>query len=466
MSSTVYSTELRERILIRLDTLMRLRWFAIIGQLGAVVVIAFVFAYPMPWAICLVLIAASAVLNLWLARYYRRTHRIQGDAVFALLSVDVLQLGALLYLTGGLQNPFAILLMAPVIVSSTSLKRDHTIMLGALSFTLVTLLVFFHMPLPWRPGEPLAMPLMFIAGTWVAIVCTLGFTAIYAFRVAQEARKLADALSATELVLQREQHLSALDGMAAAAAHELGTPLSTIALVSKEMVRDLPADSEFRDDAVLLRAQAERCRSILAKLTSLSSQGEPIIETQGLTAMVEEVVAPLRDFGKTVLVERDGEMADMPRLNRAPGIHYGLGNILDNAVDFASETVMVRLVWDDETVRIVIDDDGPGFPPGILHKLGEPFVSHRTRQNGGLDRGMGLGMFIAKTLLERSGADVTFGNDDRRGGAWVAIVWPRERLESERSVEPWRSPPLQQVGRDTPYGPPRKTQPAFRAPAS
>ncbi len=455
MSSTVYSTELRERILIRLDTLMRLRWFAIIGQLGAVVVIAFAFGYPMPWALCLALIAASAVLNLWLARTYRRTHRIQGDTVFALLSLDVLQLGALLYLTGGLQNPFAILLMAPVIVSSTSLKRDHTIMLGALSFSLVTLLVFFHLPLPWRPGEPLQMPLMFIAGTWVAIVCTLGFTAIYAFRVAQEARKLADALSATELVLQREQHLSALDGMAAAAAHELGTPLSTIALVSKEMVRDLPADSAFREDALLLRAQAERCRSILAKLTSLSSQGEPIIETQGLTAMVEEVVAPLRDFGKTIRVDLEGETATMPHLNRAPGIHYGLGNILDNAVDFASDTVTVQLVWDDEAVRIVINDDGPGFSPVILHKLGEPFVSRRTRRHGGRDRGMGLGMFIAKTLLERSGADVTFGNDATNGGAKADIVWPRERLESERSVVPWRSPPLEQVGRDTPSGLPK-----------
>ncbi|MEM9732921.1 MAG: ActS/PrrB/RegB family redox-sensitive histidine kinase [Pseudomonadota bacterium] len=423
---------IRSRVLIRLDTFIRLRWYAIIGQAGAVIVVAAFLGYEMPWALCAVLIALSAALNVLLSRHYKSNHRLQGDGAFALLAFDILQLGVLLYLTGGLRNPFAILVLAPVVVSSTSLKRNHTLGLGCLAVTVISLLAFFHQPLPWEDGWVLQTPGLFTFGTWTALVCTLAFTAIYAFRVAEETRKLADALSATELVLQREQHLSALDGLAAAAAHELGTPLATIALVSKEMVNTLPADSALCDDAKLLRAQAERCRDILQKLTSLSSDSEAIMQEQPIMALIEEEVAPLRDFGIKITIKSEGEGHDMPVIARSPGVHYGLGNLIDNAVDFAQKEVVVSIAWDETFVRLEISDDGPGFPTSILDKVGEPFVTSRRMPKGSRPRGMGLGLFIAKTLLERSGAEIFFSNKtsapDHLGGAFVSVVWRRERL--------------------------------------
>ncbi|MDD9911196.1 MAG: ActS/PrrB/RegB family redox-sensitive histidine kinase [Ahrensia sp.] len=423
---------IRERVLIRLDTLIRLRWYAIIGQFGAVLVVAFGFQYTLPLLPCLVLIAVSALLNLFLAWRYRTNFRLDSRNAFALLAFDILQLAALLYLTGGLQNPFAILLMAPVIVSSTSLKRNHTLLLGLLSIASVSLLAYQHLPLPWASQTPLVMPLRYIIGTWVAIVCTLAFTAIYAFRVAQEARKLADALAATEIVLQREQHLSALDGLAAAAAHELGTPLATIALVSKEMLHAFPPGSDMHEDVQLLRSQAQRCRDILQQLTSLSSTAEPIMTQQTLAAMMEEVVAPLRDFGIEITVLRKGDKANLPQIERNLGLQYSLGNLVDNAVDFARSQVSVELDWSASAVSITISDDGPGFPPSMIERLGEPFTTSRGKEPGKRPRGLGLGLFIAKTLLERSGATLAFENvPGERGsvaGARAVIRWPRARL--------------------------------------
>ena len=292
--------------------------------------------------------------------------------------------------------------------------------------------------MPWEHTEPLQIPFLYNVGVWVAIVCTVAFTAIYAYRVAEESRRLADALAATELVLQREQYISDLDGLAAAAAHELGTPLATIALVSKEMVHALGEQSPLHDDALLLRAQARRCRDILQKLSSLSSEGENVIGTQPLNALVEEEVAPLRDFGIEIEVHCEGNKADMPIIRRNPGIHYGLGNLIDNAVDFATEKVVVVMRWEGDIVRVEVSDDGSGFPSSLLDRLGEPFVTARASKKDERQRGLGLGVFIAKTLLERSGAEVTFQNNCKRphhgSGAFVEVVWPRDKLQAADQV--------------------------------
>jgi len=439
MDAQSYQRITNDRALIRLDTLIRLRWYAIIGQAGAVLVVAFGLNYPMPWATCLVLIGFSGGLNLFLAQRYRTNYRLSASGAFALLSFDILQLSTLLSLTGGLQNPFATLLIAPVVVSATSLRQRQIILLGGLALAAICFLAFFHLPLPWAPQEPLRLPPLFITGVFVAIICTLAFTAIYVFRVAQEARRLADALSATELVLQREQHISALDGMAAAAAHELGTPLATIALVSKEMVHALPKDSPLLEDANLLRGQAQRCREILQKLASLSSEGESIVEDQDLGTLVEEVVEPLRAFGTTITVINKGDPQNPVWFKRSAGLHYGLGNLVDNAVEFSSSKVEITLSWDDENVLLKISDDGPGFPPGLLTKLGEPFVTSRGPKRRARRPGMGLGLFIPKTLLARTGADVQLANasseDIRRSGADVFVSWDRAALKRATEEE-------------------------------
>ena len=433
MPDESYQPSSRERILIRLDTFIRLRWYAIAGQAGAIFLVAFVFQYPIEWEICLGLIAISAGLNVMLNQLYKANHRLPGSGALMLLSFDVLHLGLLLFLTGGLQNPFAILLLAPVVVAATSLHRNHILILGALTLVVITVLAYLHLPFPWDVQEPLRIPFLYNIGVWVAIVCTVAFSAIYAYRVAEESRKLADALAATELVLQREKYISDLDGLAAAAAHELGTPLATIALVAKEMVNTLGETNPLREDALLLRGQADRCRDILQKLSSLSSEGESVIGTQTLDVLVEEEVAPLRDFGVDIEVHSDGDPADMPSMGRSPGIHYGLGNLVDNAVDFAREKVVVVMCWDADIVRLEISDDGPGFSSSLMDRLGDPFVTDRPAKKGAQKRGLGLGVFIAKTLIERSGAEVSFQNKTDRPyhaqGAFVELVWPRDKLQ-------------------------------------
>src|SRR4029077_18284750 len=237
-------------------------------------------------------------------------------------------------------------------------------------------LVFFFQPLPWEGDEPLVLPPIYLLGVWLSIVLAIGVTGLYSFQVTEEARELADALAATELVLAREQHLTQLDGLAAAAAHELGTPLSTIVLVSRELERTLHDNAQASSDIKTLREQAQRCRDILAKITQLSSTGGPF-DRMKLSTLIEETVAPHRDFGVAIKVRIAVSGAKEPVGARNPAILYGVGNILENAVDFARATVEVNAWWNNDTVEIVISDDGPGFAPEIIRRIGEPYLSRR-----------------------------------------------------------------------------------------
>src|SRR4051812_32768120 len=275
---------------VRLDTLIRLRWLAIGGQVAAVIFVDRALGFELPVVTCSILIALSGLLNLFVQLRYPANLRVDQWPAFSLLAFDVLQLGGLLYLTGGLQNPFALLLLVPVIVSATTLPPLPTVLLGVGVATIASSLFLGHMMLPWRPGGILPVPIEYEIGVWIALNSAAAFTGAYAFRVAEEARQLARALSATELALAHEQHLSALDGLAAAAAHELGTPLATIALVAKEMQREFPPGTALADDVALLTSQSQRCRDILARLTSLPDQPDQHMSRLPVTHLVEEVV--------------------------------------------------------------------------------------------------------------------------------------------------------------------------------
>ncbi|MER8866244.1 ActS/PrrB/RegB family redox-sensitive histidine kinase [Mesorhizobium sp. M0751] len=424
MINILHAPDFQQSQRLRLNTLIRLRWLAIVGQSLTVLVVAYGLKFPLPVSMCFALIACSAWMNLLLTFRYPAAHRLTPFSAFAILTFDSLQLAGLLYMTGGLTNPFSLLMTVPVVVSATSLPLRLTALLGALVIVAATLLVFYHLPLPWHEGAPLAMPFVYVAGMWMAVFCSIAFTAIYAFRVAEEARLLANALAATELVLQREQHLSALDGLAAAAAHELGTPLATITLVAKEMEKALGEDPKYGEDVKLLRSQSERCREILKRLTSLSSESEVHLSRLPLTSLVEEVTAPHRDFGISIKLRPGERIGPEPVGRRNPGVIYGLGNLVENAVDFARKSVTVRWKWNEAAVSFSIIDDGPGFPPEIIDRIGEPYMS--TRQGTEAGGGLGLGLFIAKTLLERSGATLDFRNSSEPGeGAIVQISWPR-----------------------------------------
>jgi two-component system sensor histidine kinase RegB len=416
---------------VRLDTLVRLRWLAIIGQTTAVLVVEYGLNFDFPVYACLAVIALSAWLNIGLRLRFHLTQRLEPDRAAWLLAFDIAELAMLLFLTGGLQNPFSFLFLGPVLLSSTALPPRFTLMLGGFAIACATVLVFVHYPLPWDPEDPLLLPPIYMMGVWLSILLAIGFIGVYAWQITEEARQLSDALAATELVLAHEQHLSQLDGLAAAAAHELGTPLSTISVIAKELENAIPADAKHGDDVRLLREQAARCRDILAKITELSS-GEPF-DRIPITALIEEVVAPHRNFGVDIDVSMPENRDTEPLGARNPAVLYGLGNILENAVDFARERVSVAARWDDESIDVVISDDGPGFAPEILAKIGEPYVTTRRRRPNANDEeptGLGLGFFIAKTLLERSGASLSFSNRSLpERGAVIRLRWPRDEFE-------------------------------------
>lgn len=423
---------------LKLDTLVRLRWLAVAGQTVALLIVHLGLGYPLPIAPAFALVALSAWVNVFLKIRSPSALRLSDRSAAVQLAYDILQMCGLLYLTGGLGNPFAFLLLAPVMVSATGLSGRLTLALGLLATACATAIAFFHLPLPWPDTAVFALPVVYSVGIWIALVCSLAFMAAYAFRVAVEARQLADALAASELVLAREQHLNALDGLAAAAAHELGTPLATIFLTAKELSREFEPSDPRAEDVALIRSQAERCRDILRQLTTLSSDKDMHFQRMPMSQLIEEVVEPHRGFGIAIKVAMSGEGSE-PVGSRNPAIRYGLGNLLENAVDFAKSTVQITCSWDSRTARIIITDDGPGFSADVLSRIGEPYISARGARSavnhpGG---GLGLGVFIAKTLLERTGARLSMENRaPPETGAIVRITWPRTSIEAQRNMDP------------------------------
>lgn len=428
-AATLYN-DLNSNRSLRLQTLVRLRWLAVGGQSLAVIVTALWLQFPLPVVPCSVLIACLALLNVFLTLRFPPTQRLTPPAASTLLGIDLAQLTALLFITGGLANPFAPLLCVPVIISSASQPKPQSIVLAGLAVLGVTALAFSPFPLPWYPGTLLLMPRVLTAGIWFAIVSMTAFAAFYTYRVSLEASELSEALTATELVLQREKHLSQLDGLAAAAAHELGTPLATISVVAKEMERELGDDPRFGEDVHLLRSQSERCRDILRRLTTLSSESEEHMRLLPLSSLIEEVMAPHREFGIEIELKEQGDRASEPVGIRNAGILYGLGNLLENAVDYARKKVTVTTEHTAERVRVTIEDDGDGFSPDILARIGEPYVTRRQKDDSA--GGLGLGLFIAKTLLERSGARLRFENGgSKHPGARVSVEWPRVLMDTK-----------------------------------
>jgi len=414
---------------LRLQTIVRLRWLAVAGQAVTVFIVAFWLKFPLPLIASCSLIAALAWVNFYLTIRYPPTHRLEAPAAFALLGLDLLQLSALLFITGGLANPFAALVCVPVIISFASQPIRYSTALIVFAMVCITILAFSPFPLPWFDGVEINVHNVMQFGVWCSIASTMAFAAFYAYRVSMEASQLADALAATELVLQREKHLSQLDGLAAAAAHELGTPLATISVVAKEMERELKDDDRFREDVQLLRSQSERCRDILKRLTSMSTEGDAHMRRLPLSSMIEEILEPYRESQIALdLIEKSPRKGE-PVTERNAGILYGLGNLIENAVDYAREKVTITVEHDHRRVLIVIEDDGNGYAPDILTRIGEPYVTRRQKEDTA--GGLGLGLFIAKTLLERSGAVLVFENREPEGaGARIRVQWPRMLIDA------------------------------------
>jgi two-component system sensor histidine kinase RegB len=420
---------------IRLQTLNILRWVAVAGQIGAIGVGDQVFGIRIELGFCAAVIGVSIIANLVFHFVYPENKRLTEREAVGMLLFDTLQLGLLILLTGGLNNPFAVLIAAPVTVAATALSLRSTLLVGAAAVAVTSLAADLHVPLRTAVGDILHLPDVFVFGSWVAIVVAVGFIAAYTRRISTETQAMSQALLAAQMALAREQKLTDLGGVVAAAAHELGTPLATIKLVSSEMVSELAEGSDLREDAELIRDQADRCRDILRSMGH-SGKDDLHLRQAPLVAVVEEAADPHRDRGKSILIDTDD--VGQPMVLRRPELVHGLRNLVQNAVDFSATTVWIDVHWDETTLTVRIVDDGTGYPPHLLGRIGDPFIRRRRTvpdRHRPEYEGMGLGLFIAKTLLERTGAELTFANGQepysgiaRPGepsGAIVEVVWPR-----------------------------------------
>lgn len=427
-----------------------LRWVAIVGQLTAITVAQRMYSLQLELGLCYLVVGISVIGNLVAIFVFPENKRLSESENLSMVMFDLLQLGALLYLTGGLHNPFALLLLGPVTVSAAVLTTGSTILVGATAIAMVSLLSQYHLPLRTVQGFHLRIPELFVFGNWLALVIATVFIGAYSRRVTSEMHSMSDALSATQMALSREQKLTDLGGVVAAAAHELGTPLATIKLVSAELMEELADNKDLHEDAVLIREQADRCRDILRDM-GRAGKDDLHLRQAPLMTVVAEAAEPHAHRGKFVHYSHDpnsGQEIKQPAILRKPEIIHGLRNLVQNAVDFANANVWVETHWTDDTISIRIIDDGRGFPPHLIKRIGDPFMRKRRAPSDNQQRpeyeGMGLGLFIAKTLLERSGAELKFANGSESGkssdsttdriGAIVEVVWPRDVIDARSGV--------------------------------
>ena len=413
-------------------TLVTLRWTLILGE-AIILLIGGLFGFQTPYALCFGLIGAAAWINLLTGVASPGQRMIADWEATAQLAFDVAQIGALLYLTGGVANPFILMLIAPVTLAAATLPLRPLLAVGGLAIVTSILLAFFYLPLPVARGVIIDFPLSFLVGAAVANVAGIAVIGSSVRQAAQESARMALALDMTQSVLSREQRLSALGALAAAAAHELGTPLATIAIVAKEMAREATT-AQIKEDAELLIAQAARCREILRRLTDAPAEASDILhERMSLLQLLHEVIEPhagVRGVRVEAIVTGSPGVAT-PDIWRMPEVLHALTSFVENAVDFATSEVLITARFDAANVSMEVRDDGRGFAPEVLAKLGEPYVTTRPGAEGSRTGhiGMGLGFFIAKTLLERTGALVAFQNG-RPHGAVVSARWPRARIEA------------------------------------
>lgn len=412
---------------LRLGTLVMMRWLALLGQTSAISIVYFGLGLDLPLIQTMAVVIASGAFNVVLS-VSRSSSAWLGDREgAAMLAFDLLQLAVLLSLTGGLGNPFALFILGPVALAAWALNRPHAVFIAGFALLMVTGLAFIHLPLPGG-AKMVTMSPTFLVALWGALVIAILFIAAYAALASREADRLSEALAATEKALAREHQAAAVGALAAAAAHRLGSPLSTIAIAARELERSAPDNGALQEDLALIRGESERCREILTELsarTAVRQDGDVLLP---LTALLEEVIRPYDKGEVSVCIEATpledrGEAPPMVR--HSAEIVQGLSALVQNAVQFASRSVELRLDWTEEEIKVRIRDDGPGFDLARRSRLSDPFyvAGAGERRRGLEEQHLGLGLFIARTLLSGTGAELAFRNRES-GGAEVEVMWP------------------------------------------
>ncbi len=417
--STLFRLE--ENLQLDKKTLVHLRWIAIVGQFIAINVVFFILELEFPILISYLVIIFGLITNLYL-QFTVKNVQLKDFHASIVLIYDLFQLSLLLYLTGGISNPFSILLIIPAIVSSTFLSMGTTIILGILTILFLFLLNVFHFPLPGIHENSFIFPKYYLFGFHIAIIIGLIFLSYFGARFAGETKKRSEALSKLQEILAKEYELESLGGQAAAAAHSLGTPLATISVVAKELKKEIGENKNYSKDIDLLISQTKRCSEILKKISKKQIKDDQFFSFVTLENLISEIIESFKETSSKKIIldsQNDNNKID---IKRSPEIVYGLRNFIGNAVKFSNNEINIILNSDEKKVDVLINDDGPGFPKDIVEVLGEPYIKSKS-QNVSSNSGLGLGTFLGKTLLERQFANLTFSEDNKLGGASVKISW-------------------------------------------
>ena len=412
---------LGENLNLDRKTLIILRWIAIIGQLTAINLVYFYLELEFPVLIAHVVVFIGLITNLIL-QFRIRSIQLKDRYASLFLIWDLIQLTLLLYLTGGISNPFSILMIVPTIVSSTFLSMGTTIILGILTIAFLFLLTIFHHPLPGIHDGVVSFPKLYLIGYFLAIIVGLIFLSYFGIRFSGESKRRTDAVNKLQQVIAKEYELESLGGQAAAAAHSLGTPLATISITASELKKEIGNNKEISKDIDLIISQTKRCGEILKQISKKQIKDDLFLKNINLENLLDEILESFKETSSKDI--KVSPIHDVNKVNfkRTPELVYGLRNFIGNAVKFSKSTVKIEILSNDEIVQVSINDDGPGFPEDIVEVLGEPYIRSKST-NVKSNAGTGLGTFLGKTLLERQAAHLLFSQDKELGGASVIITW-------------------------------------------
>ena len=417
--STLFRLE--ENLHLDKKTLVNLRWIAIIGQLIAINFVYFLLRLDLPIIETHIIISLGFVTNIVL-QFKIKTNQLKDRYSALFLFYDLLQLSVLLYLTGGIFNPFSLLIIVPTIVSSTFLSMGTTIILGTLTIGSLFFLKEFHLILPGLDVYSFNFPEYYLTGVLVSIIIGLVFLSYFGIKFSGETKKRSDALDKLQQVMAKEYELDSLGGQAAAAAHSLGTPLATISVVVKELKKEIGDKSKYSKDLDLLISQAKRCSEILKQISKKEISDDQFINLIKVEDLLEEIIISFEETSDKKIILFDKGDTNKINIKRSPEIVYGIRNFIGNAIKFADKEINIKLTSDKQTITLIVNDDGPGFADDILKFIGEPYLKSKSKKTN-VKAGLGLGIFLGKILLERKKAKLTFFNKHDLKGASVKISW-------------------------------------------
>ncbi len=409
-------------------TLIYLRWIAILGQLTAINFVFFYLKLDFPIILTHIVISIGLITNLFL-QFRIKSILLRDLYASFFLIYDLCQLSVLLYLTGGIYNPFSILMIVPAIVSSTFLSMGTTIILVIITVFFIFVLTKFHYPFPGLHDNSFIFPDLYVIGFILSIMIGLLFLSYFGVRFSGESKRRSDAINKLQQVIAKEYELESLGGQAAAAAHSLGTPLATISVVASELKKEIGNNKNYSKDIDLLISQTKRCGEILKQISKKQIKEDKFFSKTNLEDLLDEIIETFKETSSKKIILNTDKDENKVLLMRTPELIYGLRNFIGNAIKFSKSIVEVIIKSDESIVRVEINDDGPGFPEDVQEILGEPYIKSKSKKV--IDNtGTGLGTFLGKTLLERQLAKLNFSKDKKLGGASVIILWQGKDLKT------------------------------------